>query len=286
MQLPKLSVITPSYNSGAFIEDAILSVSQQEGVEVEHIVIDAASTDRTVDIIKQHNLCWISEPDRGQSDAINKGFLRARGDLAGWLNADDYYLPGGLQAIALAAQQHPEADIFYGDCVFVDRTGNILRSKVEHEFDRSILMQFGCYIPSTSTFFRRHVIERGYLLSCDYRVCMDFEYFARLAHAGFRFHYVPKFVAAFRWHGDNVSIRNRNRRAQERAMVQQKFGAKDSIAEIDSWTAALYRAKRLLLKACSGNLDRELRIRQMIGKNTRWIADPIGWKTCKNLAYW
>ncbi len=132
MQLPKLSVITPSYNCGAFIEDAILSVSQQEGVDVEHIVIDAASTDGTVDVIQQHNLCWISEPDRGQSDAINKGFLRARGDLAGWLNADDYYLSGGLQAIALAAQQHPEADIFYGDCVFVDRAGNILRSKVEH----------------------------------------------------------------------------------------------------------------------------------------------------------
>jgi glycosyltransferase involved in cell wall biosynthesis len=286
MELPSFSVITPSYNSAVFIEDAIGSVARQEGVDVEHVVIDAASSDGTIEIVKRHEVQWISEPDRGQSDAINKGFLRASGDLVGWLNADDYYLPEGLRAIALAAQQHPEADIFYGDCVFVDSVGNILRSKVEHEFDRSVLMRFGCYIPSTSTFFRRRVIEAGHLLNCDYRVCMDFEYFARLAHAGFKFHYVPRFIAAFRWHGGNVSIRNMTRRAQEREMVQRSFGGTDSAVEFDSWTATLYRAKRLLLKVWSGNLDRELRIRQMIGENTRWTADPTGRKTCINLASW
>jgi len=207
MSLPTLSVITPSFNSGEFIEDAIRSVLQQQAVAAEHIVVDGASADDTVAILKRYpNLQWISEKDDGQSDAINKGFLRATGDLMGWLNADDYYLPGGLEAIARTAQEHPEADVIYGDCVFVDSDGKIVRSKVEHDFDPAILMYFGCYIPSTSTFFRRRVIESGLLLDCEYRVCMDFEYFARLAHAGCKFHYVPRFIAAFRWHGNNISL--------------------------------------------------------------------------------
>ena len=182
MTLPSLSVITPCYNSAEFVEDALLSVSRQTSVSAEHIVVDGASNDRTIEIVRKHTTVrWISEPDRGQSDAINKGFLRATGDLVGWLNADDYYLPGGLEAIASAAGEHPEADIFYGDCVFVASDGSVVHSKVEHEFDPSVLLYFGCYIPSTSTFFRRRVIDSGLLLDGDYRVCMDFEYFARLA---------------------------------------------------------------------------------------------------------
>ena len=93
-------------------------------------------------------------------------FCARSGDLVGWLNADDYYLPGGLKAIAQAAAEHPEADVFHGDCVFVDGEGSIERSKVEHDFDPDILFYFGCYIPSTATFFRRRVIEQGYLLDC------------------------------------------------------------------------------------------------------------------------
>ena len=103
-------------------------------------------------------------------------------------------------------------------------SGRLVRSKVEHDFDSGILMYFGCYIPSTSTFFRRRVIESGLLLDCEYRVCMDFEYFARLAHAGCRFHYVPRFIAAFRWHGSNISLSQAARRAEERRQVQHRFG--------------------------------------------------------------
>jgi glycosyltransferase involved in cell wall biosynthesis len=118
METPTISIVTPSFNAAAYLEDAILSVSRQGRVAVEHIVTDAVSTDGTLEILRQYpHLRWISEPDRGQSDAINKGFLLAKGELVGWLNADDYYLPGALEAIANAAAAHPEADVIYGDCV-------------------------------------------------------------------------------------------------------------------------------------------------------------------------
>ncbi len=285
MNLPTFSVVTPSFNSERFVEDAILSVARQQRIEVEHLIIDGASTDGTAAIVNRYSgVRWLSEPDRGQSEAINKGFLRAGGDLVGWLNADDYYLPHGLKAIADAAMEHPEADVFYGDCVFVDSDARIARSKVEHAFDPSVLMYFGCYIPSTSTFFRRRIIDAGYLLDCDYRVCMDFEYFARLSHAGFRFHYVPRFVAAFRWHGDNVSLNQSARRAEERLQVQLRYGKTRLSPSTLRLMAYVHRAKRVLRKTLSGNIRREIGVRQMLGRDTRWLETPAGWQTCQSLA--
>ena len=285
MNVPTLSVITPSFNSAEFLEDALLSVVRQQGPCVEHIVMDCASTDNTLEILNRFpHVQWISEPDTGQSDAINKGFLRATGDLMGWLNADDYYLPGGLEAIADAAERHPEADVIYGDCVFVDSAGKIVRSKVEHDFDPAILMYFGCYIPSTSTFIRRRVIDSGLLLNCDYRVCMDFEYFARLAHTGCKFHYVPHFIAAFRWHGCNVSLKQVDKRVQERRQVQRRFGERQYSAAMLKFLADLHRAKRVLRKIVSGNIVREFRVREMLGRDTRWQRGAEGSETCASLA--
>ncbi len=286
MPLPLISVITPTFNGAPYLEDAILSVQRQSGVAAEHIVIDAASTDGTPEILNRHShLHWISEPDRGQSDAINKGFLMATGDLVGWLNADDYYLPGALEAIARAAKEHPEADVLYGDCIFVDPGGRIVRSKVEHDFDAQVLLYFGCYIPSTSTFFRRRLIDQGLLLDCDYRVAMDFEFFARLARLGHRFHYVPQFIAAFRWHQDNVSLLNVERRQHERHLVQRAtFGC-----ERPAWQLEMHRhwarARRLLHKVRTGNLAREIRIRQRTGFDTNWVraSELTSWQ---DLASW
>ncbi len=247
--------------------------------------MDCASTDNTVEILNRFpQMQWISEPDKGQSDAINKGFLRATGDLMGWLNADDYYLPGGLEAIARAADKNPDADVIYGDCVFVDTAGRIVRSKVEHDFDPAILMYFGCYIPSTSTFIRRRVMDSGLLLDRDYRVCMDFEYFARLAHAGCKFHYVPQFIAAFRWHGCNVSLKQVDKRALERRQVQRNFGERQYSPSTMKFLADVHRAKRLLRKVVSGNIAREFRVRQMLGRDTRWQCGAEGSATCASLA--
>lgn len=265
-------MVTPTYNGAHYLEDAILSVKRQSLPEVEHIVIDAASTDGTLEILHRHpHVRWMSEADNGQSDAINKGFRLASGELVGWLNADDYYLPEGLEAICAAAEAHPEADVIYGDCIFVNASGRVVRSKVEHAFDPEVLLYFGCYIPSTSTFFRRRLIERGLLLDCEYRVAMDFEYFARLSRLGCKFHYVPKFIAAFRWHDDNVSLQNQQRRWEERCMVQRAALVGDKpIWELEArrhWA----RARRLGRKVMTGNILREIKLRGQCGFDTRWM---------------
>jgi glycosyltransferase involved in cell wall biosynthesis len=109
---PKISIVTPSFNQGRFIEKTILSVIEQDYPNLEYIIIDGGSTDESVEVIKkydQHLAYWVSEPDRGQSHAINKGFERATGEIFGWLNSDDWYHPGALKAVAEAFAANPEA---------------------------------------------------------------------------------------------------------------------------------------------------------------------------------
>jgi glycosyltransferase involved in cell wall biosynthesis len=220
----KFSIITPSYNQGRFIRDCIESVRAQDGIETEHVIVDACSTDETLSILKEYaHLKWTSEPDKGQTDAINKGFRRATGDWLMWLNADDYLLPGALRKVAEFAAANPDADVIYGDCDFVDEAGRFLRHKREFDFDFNMLLFYGCYIPSTSTFYRRKIVDDGFLLDPTYKNCMDFEYYLKLAHAGYRFRHMPATLANFRWHDSNVSTVHAARRYRERLRLQRQY---------------------------------------------------------------
>jgi glycosyltransferase involved in cell wall biosynthesis len=219
----KFSVVTPSFNQGRFIRDCIESVRMQSGVEVEHIVVDARSADETVAVLKEYpHLQWTSEPDKGMSDGINKGFLRATGEWMMWLNTDDYLLPGALQRVAAFVAGHPEADVIYGDADFVTSDKQFIRRKREHRFDPSVLLFYGCYIQSTATFIRRRVVDARHLLDINYRVCMDYEYYMRLARLGYVFRHLPESLAAFRWHDANTSVMQIRRRKEERLQVQRE----------------------------------------------------------------
>lgn len=221
----KFSIITPSFNQGRFIRDCIESVRAQEGegVETEHIVIDACSKDETVSVLQSHpDLQWVSEPDKGQTDAINKGFRKATGDWLMWLNADDYLLPGALAKVQAHAAQHGEAEIIYGDCLFVEENGKVIRRRWSGDYSLNALLFYGCFIPSTAAFYRRSLIDAGFLLDDSYKVCMDFEYYARLACAGRQFSYLRKALACFRWHETNVSTVYGQRRYEERLKVQRE----------------------------------------------------------------
>ena len=243
---PKFSIITPSYNQGQFIERAILSVLDQDYPDFEHIVVDNCSDDNTLEILKSYpHLRWISEPDNGQSEAINKGFQMAEGEILAWLNADESYYKNTFNIIREHYIQNESVDVFYGDVDFVDGEGKLIRHKREIDFDENILLYYGCYIPSAATFFRRRIIEEGQYLNESYHYTMDFEYYVRLSKKGYTFKHIPKTLANFMWTGDNKSL-NANRRKKERNRVQRKYGFKHQF--LNRIFTEIFRLKRQLYK--------------------------------------
>jgi glycosyltransferase involved in cell wall biosynthesis len=204
---PSFSIVTPSFNQRAFIGEALLSVKNQEYNKVEHLVIDGGSQDDTAAILHQYanqkcwsHLYWVSEPDRGQSDALNKGFSRVTGDIVGWLNSDDRYRPGCFEYVAEVFAQHPEVDVVYGDYTWIDEAGRVSSIRREIEFNPFILLYHRVlYIPTTATFFRRRIFAEGNRLDERLHYAMDFEFFVRLATDGYRFKHVPAILADFRF---------------------------------------------------------------------------------------
>lgn len=258
----KISIITPSYNQGQFIADAIESVNSQDYPEKEHIIVDAMSTDETLDVIKRYahlpHLRWVSESDKGQSDAINKGFKMATGDVVAWLNTDDYYLPGTFAKIAATFQQHPKASIVYGDTLLVNQDKEALRVKKDHAFDYGVLLYYGCYIQSTTTFFRREIVDANHLIDISYKLCMDYEYFVRLARLGYRFQYIPETLAAFRWHETNFSVLYPQRRREETVKIKHQYGYKVTKNHqlqtfLHDLTYFVFLSKRQILKRLNTN---------------------------------
>ena len=204
------TIITPSLDYGHYIEECLKSVASQEGVTFEHLVMDAGSKDDTTAVVSRYpHATFFQEPDEGMSDGINIGFRKATGNWIMWLNADDSLKPGALKAVKDFASAKSDVDVIYGCFDFVDGNGEFTRRMTLFPFQKSMLLYLGCYIPSTSTFFRRKTTtDEGHFLNIDYRYVMDGEYYARLAHLGKKFAYLPRVLANFRIHGSNLSKRN------------------------------------------------------------------------------
>ena len=167
----------------------------------------------------RYSFSFVSEPDQGQTDAINKGLRRATGDVVAWLNADEWYEPGALSKMALAFESRPKADLIYGEVRFVRPDGSTIRVKRDHRFSGFVLLWYGCYISSAATFWRRRVLD------ASYKVCMDFEYWVRLWRHGYRFSFLPATLASFTWHDGNVSEVFATRRREERNKVQDLYAS-------------------------------------------------------------
>jgi len=205
---PKISIITPSFNQGNFIEYNIKSVIKQRYPNYEHIIIDNRSTDRTIEtLLKYPHLKWVSESDKGQSDALNKGLKKATGEIIGWLNADDYYLSGCFHVVVDYLRNNKNSDIVYGDYLLIDVNGNLIQRRKEINFDNFILKYLHvCYIPSTSTFFKKKIIEEGNYFNVNYHYAMDYEFFLRLHKKKYRFSHINQFLSAFRLHDSGKSF--------------------------------------------------------------------------------
>ena len=203
------TIITPSLNYGRFLPDCLESVAAQEGVTLEHLVIDGGSTDDSAEVAARFpHAMWTQEADKGMSDAINKGFDRAKGVWVIWLNADDRLKPGVL-AKMLPLLENSRADVVYGDFNFVDETGVFQRRVKAPGWSRFVHVHHHCFVGSTAAFYRKAtVIDEGLRLREDFRYVMDGEFYARLDSLGKKFEHVPVIVADFRMHGGNASQRH------------------------------------------------------------------------------
>lgn len=191
--LPRISIITPSYNQGNFIEKTIRSVLLQGYSNLEYIIIDAGSTDNTVEIIKRYEpwiTYWVSEPDRGQTHAINKGLAVATGDILAYLNSDDYYLPGTLFKVADYFQQFPQTDLLHGQCRYVNEQGE----KIGEQFGNiqtleEILDLWGVWwqkrqFVQPEVFWTKQISHKIGYFNEDLYFVMDYEYWMRILKAG------------------------------------------------------------------------------------------------------
>ena len=204
---PRVSIVTPSYNQAAFIEETIRSVLLQGYPNLEYIVMDGGSTDGSVDIIRKYDpwlAYWSSEPDRGQGHAISKGFEKATGVIFGWLNSDDVYCRGTLELVARLFLNTPNVGFLYGDCSVIDQGS----SKIDHiESQPGGPAEFltRCFIPQPSTFFRRTAWKTVGGINEALHYSMDYDLWLRMMSGGVEALYEPKTLACFRRHADSKS---------------------------------------------------------------------------------
>lgn len=198
---PLVSIITPSYNQAQFLEKTMLSVLGQDYPNIEYLVADGGSTDGSVEIIRKYEdrlAWWVSEKDRGQADAINKGFSRAKGEVIAWVNSDDYYLPGAVSQAVKALQEHPEAGLVYGNVQVVDKDEEIINTLTYGNWQLPDLMTFHI-IGQPAVFMRRDALEKAGYLDLSYHFLLDHQLWLRIGLAA-RYDYVPALWARAHYH--------------------------------------------------------------------------------------
>lgn len=207
--LPLVTIVTPSYQQGRFIRETIESVLSQDYPNIEHWVMDGGSTDETISILtefagKDPRFHWKSETDRGQADAVNKGWRRAQGQFLGWLNSDDVYYPGAIRAQVEALLENPSCGVAYGDARFTDARGNPLGRYHSRPFNRRKFLHLAA-IPQPSAFFRRALIFAEGGLNVSLRYALDYDLFLRLMWKT-QFIYTGFLAATYRLHDVSKTV--------------------------------------------------------------------------------
>ena len=224
---PKISIVTVSYNQGRFIEDNILSVINQKYPNIEHIIIDAGSTDKTLDVLKKYNehVNWVSEADNGQSDGLNKGFKKATGEIIGWFNSDDRIAPGALHKVARFFKENSEEIALVGDQIIIDEKGDFLKIIKSRSYSFDYLLNHAKGITQNSTFFKRNVFEKTGYLNEDIHYAMDRDLFIRIARVK-SIPYLEESLGEFRLQKDAKTNKGSFYFAKDLIQIRKKYGGR------------------------------------------------------------
>ena len=225
---PKITIVTPSFNSIHTIRETLDSVANQDYAEVEHIVVDGGSTDGTLEVLRQYpRLVWTSEKDEGHYHAMDKGTRLATGDVVLILNADDCLRPGVLTEVARAFEEHPDWDALFGDIVFVDAHGEEIFRRAEACFDPQII-RFGHNVANHQTLFLKKAVYLrlgGYRYK-EFKNACDYEYVMRLIRARCAVGHIRAYIVNYRYHehGQSADMRVRANMARESAAIRKEYG--------------------------------------------------------------
>jgi glycosyltransferase involved in cell wall biosynthesis len=259
----RVSVVTPSYNQGAFIRRTIESVLSQEfGGDLEYLIFDGGSSDQTVSILKEFEskVVWVSEKDRGQAHAVNKGLSKATGDVIGWLNSDDVYYPGAIASVLRTFELHPEVDVIYGNANHINEKDDVIEPYPTEEWNMERLLNT-CYICQPALFLRKSVVDRFGILDEKLHFCLDYEYWIRLASRGAKFHWAKEVLAGSRLYAENKTLGSRVKVHREiNDMLSRQAGRVP-----DRW---LYNYAHVVLDEKGVSRERRLRFSLMVS----WLS--------------
>lgn len=228
MSSPRLSIITPSYNQAKFLEKNVQSVKSQATDQVEHIVIDGGSSDNTNDILLKHeegyNLRWISESDRGQSHALNKGLQMVEGDWIGWQNSDDFYLQGAFSSFFQALDSTTDTELIFGDLLVVDESGGEISRKYSIPPTKFVERYWSLFTSNQCTFLHKSLFDKIGKFDEDLHYTMDADIFWRIIEENIDYYMIPEFLGAIRKHENAKTVGDQNISLKQRNELENIYG--------------------------------------------------------------
>jgi len=254
-EFPRITVVTPSFNQAEFLERTILSVLNQGYPNLEYFIVDGGSTDGSIEIIRKYADqldWWVSEPDNGQSHAINKGLKRATGEWVAWQNSDDVYLPGTFAQLANAANRWAQAKLIVGDMLLIDAQDRPIRDLRYVRPTYASVLAEGMVLANQSAFWRKSLHERIGWLDETLHYSFDYEWFLRVLKDMNCAQHVPLLWGALRYHEATKTSRHRSMFNKEHQAVLEGRA-------LPQWQKVLYQIRRLLLTLRYGHFNYVLR---------------------------